>query len=66
MSRSRRPKNRAFRSCGNHGGCPWCIRNRTACDARRRSAAAADLGVFARGKAFDPVELFIELHEICE
>ena len=32
---------RPDRSCNNHGGCPWCERNRTMNLLRTKSAAAA-------------------------
>lgn len=46
MSRSRRSKMRASRSCGNHGGCPWCEGNRLHCSAKRSVAADLEDGLY--------------------
>lgn len=39
MSRSKKRKTRISRSCGNHGGCPWCEGNRTIQARRGRTVA---------------------------
>jgi len=71
-------KSKAFDgSCRNHGGCPWCERNRTYFDRKRRFDADEKVleskmnevceirvGDYVMGTLKDRVNLFV--HEICD
>lgn len=51
------------RSCGNHGGCPWCEGNRLHNDTKRRTASDDMLRAY-REAANDPV-FVAQMAELC-